>query len=220
MKKLQNENKQPVAVNDFFDEVLCINLKERADRRKETIEEVGQYDIEFNFFEASGPVQSERLLPGECGAFKSHRNAILYARQKRHSQVLILEDDVELCPDFNTKFSEAINKVPDDWDMIYFGGNHESEPELLGDGLLKCSQTFAIHCIGVRWSAYEPILQMCRAYDMLVPIDYLYAELHRNSLNVYAFSPALAFQRVGYSDIQQEVVDYTILRRGYNAGQE
>lgn len=214
-----------IHVNDVFPHVLCINLPHREDRRDETNKELGQYNIEFEYFEASGPISQEKrvqsqtsLLPGETGAFESHVNAVKHAWSNRWDNVLIIEDDIELCPDFDIKFDEAIRKVPEDWDMIYFGGNHESEPVNLGNGLLKCTQTFAIHCIAVRWSFYRDLISVAESNLFLAAIDYLYAVLHRGG-NVYAFSPALTFQRVDYSDIQGTVVDYTILRRGLNEEQ-
>lgn len=218
---------QDVQVNDVFPNVLCINLPHREDRRIATNQELGKYNIAFKFFEASGPISQEkreasntRLLPGETGAFDSHLNAIIHARNNRWDNVLILEDDIELCPDFDIKFAECINKVPEDWDMIYFGGNHEEPPVQLGNGLLKCTRTFAIHCIAVRWSAYNSIIKVCQDNYMHAAIDYLYSCLHDCiGFNAYAFSPALTFQRIDYSDIQESVVDYTILRKGLNASQ-
>ena len=219
MKKLSNDK---IHVNDVFPHVLCINLPERKDRRDVTDKELGKYNIEFEYFKASGPINQEkraicqtRLLPGETGAFNSHLNTIQYAKINRWDNVLIIEDDIELCPNFDIKFDEAIRKVPENWDMIYFGGNHESSPVELGNGLLKCTQTFAIHCIAVRWSMYDKLIYACENNYMTRAVDYLYACLHTVS-NVYAFSPALTFQRVDYSDIQGKVVDYTILRSGYN----
>lgn len=210
---------EQIKVNDFFNEVVCINLEVREDRRLATNAEMSKYNIDFGYVQAKGPIQGHRINPGEAGAFLSHFEVLQYAANSRLDNILVLEDDVELADDFDWHFDMNIRKVPKDWDMIYFGGNHEDPPEVLEDGLLKCTRTFAIHCVGIRWSAYAPLINACMANQFSVPIDYLYAELHKH-MNVYAFSPAMAFQRVGYSDIQNSVVDYTILREGYNAVKE
>lgn len=211
-------------VNDAFSKVVCISLPERTDRQKATEEELSKYNIDFKFLPANGPITDaerakyhcNRLLPGETGAFVSHVKALQYGYDSKFDSILIMEDDIELTDNFAVKFDERIKKVPSDWDVIYFGGNHESEPRDLGNGVLRCRQTFALHCVAYRWSSYETLLSLAYEDYCRVPIDYLYATEHQN-LKVYAFSPALAFQRVDYSDIQQEIVDYTILRRGYNA---
>lgn len=220
MRELSNDK---IRVNDVFPHVLCINLPERGDRREETSHELGKYNIDFDWFEASGPISQEgrrafrtRLLPGETGAFNSHYRTLFKAREEKWDNVLIIEDDIELCPDFDIKFDKAIRKVPEDWDMIYFGGNHESPPLQMGNGLLKCTQTFAIHCVAIRWTMYEQLIEFLTTNMYAAAVDYLYAETHQ-WCNAYAFSPALTFQRVDYSDIQGKVVDYTILRGGLNA---
>lgn len=212
-----------IHLNDVFKNVWCISLPSRLDRREETTEELGKYNIDFGFFDASPPISdylrqlyNTRLLPGETGAFESHYKALVKAEQLELENILIMEDDIELAPNFDVKFDEAMQKVPDDWDMIYFGGNHESEPEVLGNGLLKCTETYAIHMVAIRHTIYEALKLTCQMNQYAFPVDFLYATQHSIN-NVYAFSPALAFQRVDFSDIQGHVVDYTILREGYNA---
>jgi len=212
-----------ININDVFPNKLCISLESRQDRRDATTAELGKYGIDFEFYDAKPPISDRvreiyntRLLPGETGAFESHYDALNKAEMLEWESVLILEDDVELTPNFDVKFDEAIRKVPDNWDMIYFGGNHESEPQVLGNGLLKCTETYAIHMVAIRNTVYEMLKITCQMNQYAFPVDFLYATIHCHR-NVYAFSPALAFQRIDYSDIQGEVVDYTILRKGHNA---
>lgn len=217
------QNNKLIHCNEIFPEVHCINLLERQDRRNETARELTKYNIQYSYFPASGPISTERrrktgttLLPGETGAFESHCNLLRMAKEKELPNILILEDDVELAPDFDVKFDKMIRLVPNDWDMIYFGGNHESEPDILGDGLLKCNETFALHMVAIKDTMYDTLLSQCSIFNFAYAVDFIYATTHSYN-NVYAFSPALAFQRIDYSDIQGEVVDYTILRRGHNA---
>jgi len=72
------------------DAVMCISLIDRADRRKQVLDEFEGSGLEIEFFIANRDVNPER------GCFNSHQACAFLAIQKGYRNVLILEDDVTL----------------------------------------------------------------------------------------------------------------------------
>jgi hypothetical protein len=119
--------------------------------------------------------------------------------------VLILEDDVE----FNCTaqdINDYLSLVPNNWDMIYFGGNHQAPLIPIDDKVGRCQFTLTAHAVGIRKTMFKHILHFCRNADR--PIDLYYAQLH-NQYNVYCPLKGLATQMNGYSDIENREVDYS-----------
>ena len=145
---------------------------------------------------------------GEVGCLLSHIEIIKEAEKKGFENVLIFEDDVVFCDDFNAKLAEFMANVPSDWDMIYLGGNHNyhtgNKPEQVNKHVIKCNKTIAIHAIVVKNSIYKHILDI---NSLTKPIDLVYEEIQENS-NVYAPCISIAKQRAGYSDIRKRQVNY------------
>jgi hypothetical protein len=120
-----------------------------------------------------------------------------------------LEDDVV----FDGKIDEIsiyLEKIPKDWDMIYFGGNHNThvgveKPKFIDDGIYKIHNTYAAHCVGLKKSIYGEIKKLSKSYKK--QIDVIYTEIQKKG-NTYCIIPAVAHQRIGFSDIQNRVVDY------------
>jgi transposase-like protein len=98
--------------------------------------------------------------------------------------------------------------LPNDWDMIYVGGNHSygGEPLKINDKILKLHKTYTTHCIVIKDTLYETILAMTDG--MKKQIDVYYADL-QPLYNVYGFNPNMALQTMDFSDIQNKTVDYT-----------
>jgi hypothetical protein len=119
---------------------------------------------------------------------------------------LILEDDAEFCDDFVALFEAWYQQVPDDWDMLYLGGNHNGlKVKQVSEHVGRVTEMYATHAYAVRGRAIERIIN--RLGVMNAQVDVCYAELQKG-LNAYCFVPLLAFQREGYSDVLNTVVNY------------
>ena len=204
---------------ELFDKVYVVNLKHRTDRMSQFEEQARKINLSFSRFEGINgkecgirpgepPFQSWSTISlGNMGNVISQRNIIQDAKNNKYDSILILEDDVM----FGSKpeIDNYLDMVPNDWDMIYFGGNH-SEPLDKVDGFIsRCRFTLTAHSVGIRSSMYNTILDITK--DLNVPIDLSYAQLHK-SHNVYCSNKNLTWQSAGYSDIEDREVDYEILR--------
>jgi len=206
---------------DYFNKVVCLNLKKREDRKIKFISQSLNLDLGiFEFFEAiDGNLldlskYNPSLLPGEVGVMLSNLEIIKNAKENNLENILIIEDDCVFEEDMVSKFDFLYKEVPNDWDMIYFGGNHNLHwtngipNNIINDNVIKINHSFAIHCVAIKSHLFDEIIEMISTYSQ--QIDVMYCSLQKK-YNVYSFYPAIAKQDVDFSDIQNKIVDYNYL---------
>ena len=148
--------------NFGFDEIFCINLKRRPDRREKmfsTFELMGigpvtypgavdGHKITQKWLDDNGiaplagftdPYHGRTLTKGEIGCFLSHWRLWLYQVKHGLERIIIFEDDVRLEMDFNNKFKKVlkdIDVVRPDWELLYLGRKklQVEEPEIIPYG--------------------------------------------------------------------------------------
>lgn len=199
----------------YFDKVYCINLKRRQDRwkkcliefKKNNLDDIERYQaVDGKLFDWSTVTYDENLLSGELGILETHRNILTEAIENGYSSIVIFEDDVYFTPEI-ANLEEYINSVPDDWDMIYFGGNHtySENHEMVNEKIMKLHNTFALEGIIIKNTMFYEILEITKERDKT--IDTYYADLQKIR-NIYGFQPNITLQKMDYSDIQNKKVDY------------
>lgn len=201
-----------VDFSKYFDRVYVINLDRRPDRFEAFQAEMSKFGIEnierFSAVDGTTIMANNiPLLAGEIGVLESHLEIIKKCHEDGVENVLILEDDVFFTEEI-TRLDEYMSSVPNDWDFIYFGGNHlYGQPPLkVNDKVIKLNFTVALQCVAINKSMFETILAILPKRRKQV--DAYYADLH-NVFNAYGFYPNMAKQVAGFSDIQNRHVDYT-----------
>lgn len=207
-------------INEYYDNIFCINLDRRTDRWEECLIEFAKHNLNVKRFSAIDGVSLfglPGLTKGNIGAIYSHRAVIQYAKDNNFENILILEDDVEFHNDINRIFFEFIQEVPCDWDMLFFGANHSenniwmSEPLIkITDHVYKIIRSYANHCYVVRENVYDKLIEALSRKDK--PNDVLVSDIQKE-MNCYLFRPHLAWQRPSYSDLQEEFSDYSFLKK-------
>ncbi len=100
--------------------------------------------------------------------------------------------------------------MPDDWDLLYLGGNHNRQERILvSPHLLKITDTYTTHAYAIRNTVYDLVLDSLRRLN--TEGDVIMGEVQKHC-NAYCFSPNLCTQRAGWSDVFERNVDYTFLR--------
>ncbi len=202
-------------LTDYFDKAYCVNLNRRPDRWEKVTKEferlgfegVERYEaIDGRDYDWSNTKYAPNLLVGELGLIQTHINLIKEAMENGYKSVLIMEDDVYFTDEIN-RLDEYMEALPNDWDMIYVGGNHSygTEPLMVNDKILKLHKTYTTHCIVIKDTLYETILAMTDG--MKKQIDNYYVDL-QPLYNIYGFTPNMALQTVDFSDIQNKQVNY------------
>ncbi len=205
-------------INTYFDKIYCINLEKRTDRLELCKQEFAKHNLNVEYFKAidgntydtRNMIVNPNVEKGNVGCVLSHLHIIIDAQKSNYKQILILEDDVIFDEDLNNKFEEYIKELPEDWDMLYFGGNHNFHTghklDMKTEHIGKCNLTYTTHSYAIRDTLFNLTIE--RFKKILSPVDVLYSQIQKEK-NVYTFYPGLSSQRIGYSDILNSDIDYT-----------
>jgi GR25 family glycosyltransferase involved in LPS biosynthesis len=203
-------------LNDYFKKLYCINLDSRPDRWERAKELFDQHGLDVERVSGINGSQlgldfGPEIKEGAIGCSLSHLFTIKYAQQNNLDNFLLLEDDVEFDDEINQKFFSYIDQVPDDWEMLYLGGQHFHGMNLkqVNENIFKCEYTLAAQSVGIRNTLYQRLIDKVMNISKINDIHY--AEMHKD-INAYVIVPHLTWQRVSYSDIEQVTVDYTFLK--------
>ena len=203
----------------YFDKIYCINLDRRTDRWEHFLNQSKNFGL--NDFERISAIDGGKLNPsdfssplnqGELGLLLTTIKIFEDSIQNKYEKILILEDDCVFENELN-KIDLFFRSLPSDWDMIYFGGNHNvhggyPEPIVINDYVKKVSYTYSSHMIGFNIKIYEKIMSLLKTNQF--PVDIVYSLLQKEN-NCYTFYPRLSTQLVDFSDIQNKVTDYNWL---------
>jgi GR25 family glycosyltransferase involved in LPS biosynthesis len=212
-------------MNNYFDKIYCINLDRRTDRWDEVskVFETNKLIVErHTAFDGKKELTLPYPSSSELAGAISHRDVILKAKELGLKNVLIFEDDVELIDDINEVFNNIKDYIPNDWDMIYFGGNHVGGLIQVNDYFFRCIRTYALHMYAVNEKSYDLIIKYLsdkikwvlngkQSLKPSVAADYFISDIHQIT-NTYVVKPYLSWQKEGYSDIQESVMNYDFLR--------
>lgn len=207
------------SLNDYFEKIYCINLAKRSERWESAKKQFLNNNIiavRYGAIDGNQYDSVNGLKPGELGCLLSHLNILKECQKNNIENVLITEDDVEFCDDFNFKFFEYIKELPK-WDILYLGANHglcnpyENNPPIkLTEHVYKVLHAYSTHAYAVNKSCYQYLIDhISKSTNSL---DVMYSKIQKN-LEVYVFRPHLAWQSEGYSDILETNVDYSFLKK-------
>jgi GR25 family glycosyltransferase involved in LPS biosynthesis len=146
----------------MYSEIMTyvINLEKRKDR-------LDNIKIHFKWKRfAAFPA-----TPGYVGCLKSHQMVLKEAFELNLDKVIIFEDDVELCEDFELKFTEIMSKLPDDWDLLYLGGWNKGVIKEYCAGLNIAEIVVCMHAYIVRKKFLSIVLDALHSKDQLHPIE-------------------------------------------------
>jgi len=203
-------------LNDYFEKIYCINLDSRKDRWVEVQKKFEKNNIEVERISAVEGSKLNLDFPpeikeGAVGCSLSHLFAMKIAKQLGLKNYLIFEDDVEFVENFCEKFDGIKDQIPDNWDMLYLGGQHFHGMNLqkITENIFKCEYTLTTHSFAIKDTVYDLFID--KLIDITKPCDIHFAEQHKN-INAYVILPHLTWQSNSYSDVEKSHVDYTFLK--------
>lgn len=205
-----------MTLNDYVDAIYCINLDDRKDRWEEAAKQFVKHNLWVE--RVSGIKGSNMNLDfppeikeGAVGCALSQLFALKLAKHNKLKKFLLLEDDVEFDEEIQSKFPKYYSQVPNDWDMIYLGGQHFHGMNLqqVSENVYKCEYTLCAHSVIFKYTVFDRFIN--KLVDITKPCDVHYAESHKE-INAYVIIPHLTWQRNSFSDIEKVNVDYSFLK--------
>lgn len=209
-----------------FEKVYAITLPRRQDRWEE-FEKRLPTDWPFKKpekFEAIDGGLATRPSwwnggPGGWGCYRSHIRIIEDCLNNGVESVLIMEDDAVCVDNFYLKVNEFWKQLPNDWEMVYLGGQHIQEnlglPQKINDWVYKPFNVNRCHCYGFRGRHMleKAYLHLHNYFDWKVPhhIDHQLGELHKIlAKGCYTPREWLVAQSDGQSDICGKDLEYRL----------
>jgi GR25 family glycosyltransferase involved in LPS biosynthesis len=185
-------------VNEYFDKVVVINLDRRKDRLEKVNAQLEELGITYERFSA---VDAKAL---DIDPIQACRQSHLQVLEESEGKTLILEDDAYFMEDFNERFAQFVELLPDNWNIFYLGAvllNSQNCNHIM----VRAMDTSSLHAYCVNPKFKDIALAQGREYPE--HIDVAYRLLHRQYPS-YAAKPPLVKQYPSYSDLMLEDVDY------------
>jgi len=181
--------------------VTCINLKERKDKKIYMRRHAKKKKIDFTFYTAKKHTNPKR------GCLESHCNVIEESKRAGYKYVLVLEDDA-----YFIRSPESMPKLPDQWDMLYLGGNVK---HILGSYNDTWSRvvTWCTHAYILNLQNEELVTKILDSRTSALEIDEYYIRYIHPNFACYMVKPMMAIQKAGYSDIEEANVNYDFMQR-------
>lgn len=211
---------------------LCVDYRYRKDfpRVKALLKERGTEVIPwvdgkgqilppqvYNQFSPTPPPQWT-LGAGAYAHFHGMKNIIRHAKEQGARHLLFLEDDLIFTEDADEKLNLALQQIEEhnqDWDILYYGANHtDAVTQTLAPNVLRVFGSFTTHCMGIRESIYDAILELPEIHV----IDNVIANSLHHQYRCLSVWPNIALQQPGHSYLWNQKTNYTdlFLNKGRN----
>jgi len=182
----------------IIEKKIVINLKRRTDR----LEQIN-LPFDYEIFEATdGKVEFADYQPkkqGFMGCWDSYRRLFNKIKEENIEYTLILEDDVEVVENFQERLNNVISELPDDWDLLYLGGWNVGDIVKYSDKLNHAKKVYTTHAFIVRQKFVDTVIKGINERQWKV--DVLISDILPLG-NCFICNPILAWQREGFSDIE------------------
>lgn len=163
--------------------------------------------------------------PGHWGCAQSHIGILREAIDKGYNRILVMEDDVTFADNFSADVIKYLDKLPEDWDQAYLGGQHlkhkYNPATVINSSVLRAYNINRTHCYALQSKFFEPLYGWLTDHDTWArfkgkPIDHYMGMLHELCINnIYAPKVWLAGQVAGISDTDGKVCDEHYWDEGY-----
>ena len=189
----------------YFDNIYCINIPRRTDRREYCEQLFWKYDIDVTFFDA---IEHEQ---GHLGLIYSMKTIFKESLEKGYERILIFEDDVQFLEQPES-FDYYMNKCAEQlktiyWDLFYLGCQQSQKfINKRTDNLLTTLHSYSTHAVAYGKFAMDYIIDQ----HIDEPIDnWLVREFQPKGTSFCAY-PLLASQIEGYSDIGKDRINWDL----------
>ncbi len=216
---IRDQNQSMTKITDYFQGVYAVNLPERKDRRLFIVKELEEAGMpltphKVEIFPAIRPDEAGGFPSiGARGCFSSHVAILKQAKQEGLSNILIVEDDLEISQKFRTDQAIIVEQLcQQDWDFVYFGHIEEVEPKSPVALVPFSEGVMTTHFYAVNGRIFDRLLRFLEDVEQRPPghpdggpmhLDGAYSTFRYQNPDVVTLiaSPNLGSQRSSRSDI-------------------
>ena len=136
-------------LNEKYDKIVCISLKEREDKYKYMLAQFIKHDIDVEFYRPVIPGYAAQIVgpyiekhnkpnetrfnpqfPNEFGCMQSHYHVIKTALLEGAENLFVFEDDCAFHKDWDTLLPKYLDSIPENTDAILlYSYMHHFEPQ-------------------------------------------------------------------------------------------
>lgn len=163
------------------------------------------------------------LRKGILGCVLANRNVIEVAKTRGYKNVLVFEDDAQLCENFDAELKKAIGELPEDWAILRLHPTTNGQPVITdySENLHRvtgCNGTYG-WCINAPY--YNRIIETLtrelgeRTTDEWGTFDKTFDLILRENMNALPFyqtKKQLVYHADGFSDRMGQVVNFGLSR--------
>lgn len=206
-------------LRDAFDRVVVVSLARRPERWQQFMHKLPAdwpFKPPLRFSAVDG---SQVEIPswwdsgqGAWGCYQSHLQIIEDCLEEAVESVLLLEDDAVFHEHFGRDVRAFLQNLPDDWQMIYLGGQHlemqSRVPERVNDHVYRPYNVNRTHAYAIRGrtmleKVHKHLLDT-KNWKAEHHIDHHLGELHKQmATGLYVPNQWLVAQGAGKSDVNQ-----------------
>jgi len=189
-----------------FPKIFIICPLNHNQRWNNMVKEMSKFGI-TNYERIEGMISpSNNYKDKEKAAHLAHIEAIEKAKERNYDKVLILEDDCYFSD--NILNYEIDNFLENNkWEIFYLGCHHTHPPLFVTKNVNQVVYAYCLHAYIVNQCLYDKLISFKslnhdKEYDVWIP------DTIQINQKCFALHPRAAFQKQGYSYIQDNIIDY------------
>lgn len=190
--------------------IIIVSLERATKRRSIMEEQMKKLNLDYTMFPAfdgndiinnafslpiiKGAGIGRKLQKGEICCTLSHLSALKHAQLMKYDTVVMMEDDVIMCDDWNERIEKLLQMAPDNWEYIYLSGHSDyvqlpkyNEPTIIPAPKMVSSFSYIVNKSGI-----EKLIKYCSelttTYD-----DMIMHKILANKLNGYVYLPFVTY---------------------------
>jgi len=211
--------------------IIVINLERNLERKIAVEEKLKKIGLDYTIFPAydgrniinasfSVPIVKgvgigRKLSKAEISIITSHIAALKHAQVMGYENVIILEDDVVLCEDWENRLNILLKGLPDDWEYVYLAGHSDyvKIPKYQNPTIMHAPKMVGAFSYLVNKTGIEKLIKYCGEYVTTYD-DMITHKIESKKLKGYLYLPFMTYHEVGFSENWGEHID-THSSKGY-----
>jgi len=203
-----------MCLNKFSKNIFILNLKKREDRLQHITKQLKKIGCQnYKIIESVDGQYLNNLSTIKNGAYglvMTYFKLYEEIKDKNLQEIILIEDDCVFSDDFCNEIELFYHNVPNDWSILYFGGNHNThagseKPIKINNFVSKVHNTFSAHCVVIKFEVFKKIINFLN--ENVKEVDVVLSYLQKEN-SCYTTNKKITWQINSHSDIENVYINY------------